>query len=81
MFLKNSYVVTSTPTATFGSTRASEKSEQNETITSLRCRLGTSSLIWISRNLACLSGCDCCLGNLQRNAHRQWIIASTQSRA
>ena len=28
-----------------------------------------------------LSGFDCYLGNLQRNAHRQWIIAGTQSRA
>jgi hypothetical protein len=35
---------------------------------------------WISRNPGSLSGFDCCLGNLQRNTHRQWIIAGTQSR-
>jgi hypothetical protein len=39
------------------------------TITSLRCRLGTSSLIWISRNPV-LSGFLCYLGNLQRDTHR-----------
>ena len=53
-----------TPTATFGSTRALEKSHGTDTsmfknsrnvemtITSLRCLIGTSSLIWGSRNPA-----------------------------
>ena len=46
-------------------------------ITSLRCQFGTSSLIWISGNLASLT----LVGDLQRDAERQWIIADTQCRA
>src|SRR5207249_7266359 len=46
-------------------------------ITSLRCQFGTSSLIWISGNLASVT----LVGDLQRDAERQWIIADTQCRA
>lgn len=47
------------------------------TITALRCRLGTSRLVWIPR----LSDFACYLGNLQCDTHRQWIIADAQRRA
>ena len=70
------------PTATFGSTRALEKSHGSDTSMfrefskrrnddnhQLEYRVGTSSLIR-SLEIPALSGFLCYLGNLQRDTHR-----------
>ena len=51
---------------------------RTETISGLRRRLCTSSPVWISLNLASV-WLRFLVGDLQRHAERQWIIADTQS--